>query len=182
MNGKTLRKMVFTAVMAAFVFVATYFLKIRIPTPTGYTMIKTGNILCVLSGLLFGPVCGGLASGIGSALYDLTDPAFAAGALTTFVRFFIMGFLSGIISHTGKADGLNMKRNTLAAIVGAFSYVLIYIGEKVLVMMLAGSAFWPAVVANSTKLIASLINAAVAVPCSLLLCKPVRKALSRTGY
>ena len=117
MDRKTLRKMVFTAVMAAFVFVATYFLKIRIPTPTGYTMLKMGNILCVLSGLLFGPVCGGLAAGVGSALYDLTDPAFAAGAMTTFVRFFIMGFLAGLISHLGKANGEHMKRNLVAAIV-----------------------------------------------------------------
>ena len=182
MNGKTLRKMVFTAVMAAFVFVATYFLKITIPTPTGYTMLKMGNVLCVLAGLLFGPLCGGLAAGIGSALYDLTDPVFAASAPTTFVRFFIMGFLAGLIAHMGKADGQNMKRNLVAAIVGAMSYVLLYIGEKVVVMMLAGSGFIPAVVANSTKLFASLTNAVVAIIGSLLLVKPIRKALQRTGY
>lgn len=182
MNGKTLRKMVFTAMMAAFVFVATYFLKIRIPTPTGYTMLKMGNILCVLSGLLFGPLCGGLAAGIGSALYDLTDPVFAASAPTTFVRFFIMGFLAGLIAHMGKADGQNMKRNLVAAIVGAMSYVLLYIGEKVVVMMLAGSGFIPAVVANSTKLFTSLTNAVVAIIGSMLLVKPIGKALQRTGY
>ena len=182
MDRKTLRKMVFTAVMAAFVFVATYFLKIRIPTPTGYTMLKMGNILCVLSGLLFGPVCGGLAAGVGSALYDLTDPAFAAGAMTTFVRFFIMGFLAGLISHLGKANGEHMKRNLVAAIVASLSYVLLYIGEKVVVLMLAGSGFFPAVAANSTKLIASLTNAAVAIVGSMLLVKPIRGAHKRVGY
>ena len=109
MSNKTLHKMVFTGMMAAFVFVATYFLKIHIPTPAGPTMLKTGNILCLLGGLLFGPVCGGLAAGIGSGLYDLTDPAFASGAPITFALFFMMGFLSGLISHLGGADGKDMK-------------------------------------------------------------------------
>lgn len=182
MDRKTLRKMVFTAVMASFVFVATYFLKLRIPTPTGYTMLKMGNVLCVLSGMLFGPVCGGLAAGIGSALYDLTDPAFASGALTTFFRFFVMGFLAGLISHLGKANGERTKRNLAAAIIASLSYVLLYIGEKVGLMMLAGSAFIPAVAANSTRLFTSLTNAAVAIVGSMLLVKPIRKALKRAGY
>lgn len=182
MNGKALRKMVFTAVMAAFVFVATYLLKIRIPTPAGYTMLKMGNVLCVLSGMLFGPVCGGLAAGIGSALYDLTDPAFASSALTTFFRFFVMGFLAGLISHLGKANGERTRRNLAAAIIASLSYVLLYIGEKVVVLMLAGSGFFPAIAANSTRLIASLTNAVVAVIGSMLLVKPIRRALKRVGY
>ena len=34
-----------------------------------------------LSGLLFGGISGGLASGIGGALYDLTDPLYITSAL-----------------------------------------------------------------------------------------------------
>ena len=48
--------------------------------------------------------------------------------------------------------------------------------------MLAGSGFFPAVAANSTKLIASLTNAAVAIVGSMLLVKPIRGALKRVGY
>ena len=102
--------------------------------------------------------------------------------MTTFVRFFIMGFLAGLISHMGKANGEHMKRNLVAAIVASLSYVLLYIGEKVVVLMLAGSGFFPAVAANSTKLIASLTNAAVAIVGSMLLVKPIRGALKRVGY
>ena len=50
------------------------------------------------------------------------------------------------------------------------------------VLMLAGSGFFPAVAANSTKLIASLTNAAVAIVGSMLLVKPIRGALKRVGY
>ena len=75
-----------------------------------------------------------------------------------------------------------MKRNLVAAIVASLSYVLLYIGEKVVVLMLAGSGFFPAVAANSTKLIASLTNATVAIVGSMLLVKPIRGALKRVGY
>ena len=93
-----------------------------------------------------------------------------------------MGFLAGLISHLGKANGEHTKRNLVAAIVASLSYVLLYIGEKVVVLMLAGSAFFPAVAANGTKLIASLTNAAVAIVGSMLLVKPIRGALKRVGY
>ena len=181
MDRKTLRKMVFTALMAALVFVTTTFLKINIPLPSGYTMLKTGNILCVLSGLLFGPVCGGLASGIGSALYDIFFYSVGSAPMT-FVRFFIMGFLAGLISHLGKANGEHTKRNLVAAIVASLSYVLLYIGEKVGGSMLMGNSFPVAITANSTRLITSLINAAVAIVGSMLLVKPIRGALKRVGY
>ena len=177
MNSKTLHRMVFTGMMAAFVFVATYFLKIHIPTPAGPTMLKTGNILCLLGGLLFGPVCGGLAAGIGSGLYDLTDPAFASGAWLTFLFFFAMGFLSGLISHAGGANGENMRRNTVAVVVAALSYVFLYLAKSTIVLMMAGSAFGPALLANGTKAVTSLTNAVIAVIGSLALVRPIQAAL-----
>ena len=42
----------------------------------GRTSFTLANIMCCLSGLLLGPV-GGFASGLGSAIYDLTNPAYA---------------------------------------------------------------------------------------------------------
>ncbi len=71
----TIRDIAEIGVLAALVFVATAFIKIGpIPTPAGPTMIKSGNIICLLGALLFGKTKGGLAAGIGSMLYDLTDP------------------------------------------------------------------------------------------------------------
>ena len=84
----TLYRIVIIGLMAAMVFVCTMFLGIRIPTPTGTTQLKTANAICLLTGLLFGGWTGGLAAGIGSALFDLTYPEWAAGAWLTFIFFF----------------------------------------------------------------------------------------------
>ena len=42
------------AMMAAFVFVATYFFKIDLPTIGGKVSIKLGNGICILAALLLG--------------------------------------------------------------------------------------------------------------------------------
>ena len=62
----SLYDIVMIGLMAAVVFVVNMFLSIRIPTPTGTTMIKLANAFVLLCGLLLGPVRGGLAAGIGS--------------------------------------------------------------------------------------------------------------------
>lgn len=101
----TLYRIVIIGLMAAMVFVCTMFLGIRIPTPTGTTQLKTANAICLLTGLLFGGWTGGLAAGIGSALFDLTYPEWAAGAWLTFIFFFAMGAICGGIAHAGGAAG-----------------------------------------------------------------------------
>ena len=64
----TIYQLAFTALMAALVFVSTQF-NIKIPLGMGVTsMISFGNIFCILSALLLGPIYGGLAAGIGSLL------------------------------------------------------------------------------------------------------------------
>ncbi|HAH79434.1 MAG TPA: hypothetical protein DCL64_07980, partial [Ruminococcaceae bacterium] len=46
-----------TGLMAALVFVATYFLNVKIPVAgTDKTMIGFANVFCILSGLLLGPL------------------------------------------------------------------------------------------------------------------------------
>ena len=62
------KRMIYSALFAALVFVSTAVIKI--PTPTmGY--IHPGDGLVLLSGLFFGPLWGGLAAGFGSMLSDL---------------------------------------------------------------------------------------------------------------
>ena len=59
-----------TGLMGALVIVGT-FISIPIPVLGDRTMIGLGNVFCILSGLLLGPVYGGAAAGIGSGVYDL---------------------------------------------------------------------------------------------------------------
>lgn len=56
-------------IMAAAVYVASAFLQIPIPTAIGTTRLHMGNVLCLLSGMLLGPLQGGLvAVALGLAL------------------------------------------------------------------------------------------------------------------
>lgn len=95
-----IKREVFAALMAALTFVGTFI--ITIPTPTmGYAHV--GDAFVLLSGLLLGPVIGGLAAGIGSALSDLclgytiyVVPTF----LIKFVTAAIAGSTLGVVRKT----------------------------------------------------------------------------------
>lgn len=175
----TTRDLTIVGLMAAMVFVCTMFLGIRIPTPTGTTMLKTANAICLMGGLLFGGWRGGLAAGLGSAIFDLTMPEYAAMCWLTFVRFFIMAFVCGWIAHSAGAAGRSKKRNVVAAVSGAFSYFLMYVVHNIVVLVAAGSALWPAVVSTAPKMLTSFINAVFAIVVSLIFTPPLRRALEK---
>lgn len=177
----TLYRIVITGLMAAMVFVCTMFLGIRIPTPTGTTQLKTANAICLLTGLLFGGWTGGLAAGIGSALFDLTYPEWAAGAWLTFIFFFAMGAICGGIAHAGGAAGKNKARNWVAAICGAVGYWLLYIGKSIVVLCLGGSVFSAAFIATVPKMLTGGINAVFAIVVSNLLAALLRPKLESAG-
>lgn len=172
---------VFVGVMAALIFVSTYFIRIEIQTPTGPTNIKVGNILCLLAGMLFGGVYGGLAAGIGSVFFDLLNPLYISSAPFTLAFFFLMGAICGFISHSHGAKGMSTVRNLIGAICGAGAYFLLHIGKNIIFLMIAGSAFIPAVAANAVKMVSSGVNAAIAVAISVLLAKPLNLLLRKAG-
>lgn len=177
----TLYRIIIIGLMAAIVFVCTMFLGIRIPTPTGTTQLKTANAICLLTGLLFGGWTGGFAAGIGSALFDLTFPEYAATSWITFLFFFAMGAICGAIAHAHGANGQKKGRNWLAAICGAVSYWFLYVGKSILLLMLSGSAWQAAVIATAPKMLTSGINAIFAVVVSNLLCMLLRPKLEKAG-
>lgn len=87
------RKIVFSALFTALTCTATTMIKI--PTPTmGY--IHPGDALVLLSGLLLGPLWGGLSAGIGSMFAD-----FFSGYLSYAPATFLIKALSAAVaSHT----------------------------------------------------------------------------------
>ncbi len=91
------RSLVAVGILSALVFVFSW-----VQVPFGdVARIHLGNGFCALAGLLFGPVTGGLASGIGSMLFDLTDPVYIAESPITFVTKFAIGFVAGCIARRG---------------------------------------------------------------------------------
>ena len=102
-TGSSAKRLAATGLFAALTFLATFVLKI--PTPAfGY--IHIGDGFALMSGLLLGPVYGGLAAGIGSALSDLLGGyivwipgTFAAKFLTAFIASHVLRILQRAGTH-----------------------------------------------------------------------------------
>ncbi len=174
---KTLYRIITVGLMAALVYVGNY-LQIKIPNGVLVTRIHLGNSMCLLAGLLFGGVSGGLSSGIGAALYDLFDPAYITSAPFTFINKFAMGFMAGLLNRTN----INVVfKAVFSAVAGQIVYIILYLAKTyfkmILVMNSTAEAAWAAVGTNS---VTSLINGALAVAISVPLYFALKKALSHT--
>ena len=174
----TVKDMTTIALMAALVFVATN-IKIDIPTPLGKTMVHMGNIICVLAGLLFGAVPGGLAAGIGSAIFDLTDPIFAPEFWITFTMKFCMGYIAGKIAHYGS---MTQKKMILGTITGIFGYRLTYVAKEVILHYFILKSPWETVlgVLLSTNII-SILSMTWNIIATILLYNMLAPHLKRAG-
>ncbi len=128
MKKLSIRQVAFVGIMAALVYVTSAYLQINIPTAIGSTRLHMGNVMCLLSGLLLGPFQGGLAAGIGSMFFDLTNPLYIASAPFTFAFKFLMAWICGVIAH--KCGKEVLWKIILGAVIGAVSYVILYLGKS----------------------------------------------------
>ncbi len=110
-------KMVLTGMMTALVFIGTRFIQIPTPATGGYIHLGDGFVL--ISGLLLGPLYGGLAAGIGSALADILS-GYAAWAFPTFLIKGIMAVITGIF--------VLKKDNKIFVISAALSFSALWAG------------------------------------------------------
>ena len=89
----TVRQIVIIGLMAALCLVSNYF---SFPVPIGIdkSRIHLGNVFCILSAFMLGPVGGGLAAGIGAFFYDIFT-GYGAECIITFINKFLMAFVCG---------------------------------------------------------------------------------------
>lgn len=177
----SVQKLAIIGLMAAMVYVATNF-RIDIPTPLGKTMLHLGNVLCILSGLLFGGPIGGLAAGFGSAFYDLLDPAFAPQFMITFLMKFALGYTAGTIAHRNGAKGENRKQNLIGAVSGAVLYVVLYITKTFITSyFIVGEHIEAVLSVVAVKGTVSLTNGIIAVIVSMVLVTAIVPSLKAAG-
>lgn len=180
MRKFTVKQISFIGILAALVYVTSAYLQIPIPTAIGSTRLHMGNVMCLLSGLLLGPIPGGLAAGFGSMLFDLTNPAYVASAPFTFAFKFAMAWICGMIA--GTSSDPKHWRVILGAVIGAVSYVILYLGKSFIedhfIMGVALDAVWLTV---SQKGIVSTINGILAAAISVPLFFALRKPLLHAG-
>lgn len=182
----TTKKLVLTALLAALT-VAGSALRITMPLSiAGTTSFHLGNILCALSGILLGPWFGGLAAGMGSAIYDMTNPLFISECWITFITKGIYGLVVGLITWRRKtaweAEGKGSYiRLYIATVAGALSYAVLYLSKGFLYdgLLLGGLPAKAAMINIVGKLPATVFNAAVAIVCAPLLAIAVSKALKK---
>lgn len=177
-----IRKVCVTAVLAALVLVASD-LQIQIPSVLGMNRFHLGNSMCALSGLLLGPWWGGLAAGLGSALFDLTNPAYVMDAPITFLTKGAYGLVAGgmFFRVFRRREGYGPALASTAA--AAVSYIGLYLAKKFFLdgMVLAGLSAvtaWAAVIEAAPS---ALFNGAVAVAVAPALGVAVAKALKAAG-
>lgn len=175
---RKLYSIIIVGLMAALVYVGNY-LQIKIPNGALVTRIHLGNSMCLLAGLLFGRLKGGLASGIGAGLYDLFDPVYIVSAPYTFFSKFAMGFTAGHIRKHGPAN--EKKAVIVGAIVGQLVYIVLYLLKTFISQILLGEPVSVALKLTGVNALTSTVNGVLACIIAIPLYFALSKALAHTG-
>lgn len=178
-SRRALTMLCMAAAMAALVAVGSKIPDIQIPSPLGTNRFHLGNVMCALSGLLLGPWWGGLAAGLGSAIFDLFDPLRIMEAPITFVTKGLYGVVAGAVYFKVFKGKSNYVHEAVASCAAAVSYIAVYMVKcflynGLLVKGLAPDAAW---IATLGKLPSSLFNGIVAVIFAPILGVALHKAL-----
>ena len=173
------KRIAIAALMAALTIVGS---AIRITMPidiAGTTSFHLGNIMCALSGILLGPWLGGLAAGLGSFLYDMTNPLYIDEAWLTFLMKGLYGLLPGLVMLLWKNNWGTVKA-AIATLPGAAAYAVLYLLKNyykcVWIKLMTHEA---ALVTVASKVPATIFNAAVAIIFAPILAVAIRKALEK---
>lgn len=175
----TVRNISILGVLTALVFVMTY-LGIDIPSPLGKTKLHFGNVMCLLSSLLFGPGIGPLAAGFGSALFDLQDPAWAPEFWMTFINKYAMSLVAGLVMHRVRF-GTDKVRVWAAGLCGSLTYCVLYVTKNVLSGHFIKGFAWNVAIMETlvTKVPVTLVNGVLAVICAGVLTLALRPSLKK---
>ena len=121
---------------------------------------------------------GGLAAGLGSAIYDMTNPLYIGEAWLTFLMKGAYGLAAGLVFKHLKVR--EYVRDLLGTTAGAVTYAVLYLGKTCLKgMIVSGLTFNAALIATAAKLPATTFNMAVAMVLAPILSKAIRKALEQ---
>lgn len=130
-----------SALSIALVFVATSSISIYIPATRGY--FNLGDSMVFLTAILFGPVVGGVAGGIGSMLSDVFL-GYTVYAPATLVIKGVEGFLTGMLyrillskERAGRTWLIMMLFFIPVTILGVIVAALMFMGEEAEISLFA---------------------------------------------
>lgn len=146
-------QMVTAAMFAALTLLSTSVLKIQTPT-FGY--IHLGDGLVLLSGIFLGPVYGGLAAGLGSALSDLLG-GYAVWVPGTFVIKYLTAAAAAALyrilsSRFAKKSSVSVPALLLGGIAGEAIMTIGYFLYNILIIVFSAGALTRAGMASAVTL------------------------------
>jgi uncharacterized membrane protein len=179
MNQKISTKRIAMAGLLAALTAVGSAIRITVPADlVGTSSIHLGNIFCALSGVLLGPGLGGLAAGLGSAIYDMTNPIYISECWLTFLMKGAYALAAGLVFKHMK--GREYLRDLMGTIAGATTYAILYLAKSWLkTVIVSGVAPQAAFIALGLKLPATTFNMAVAIVFAPVLAAAIRKALAQ---
>lgn len=117
---KNTKKIVLNGLMISLVCLATMAIQIPVPGTNGY--VNIGDTIIFITSILFGPIPGMIAGGIGSALADILS-GYAHWALFTLIVKGLEGYVVGFIINKFKNTSLNIILSTLlGSVIMVFGY------------------------------------------------------------
>ena len=109
---------------------------IKIPTPGTSGYIHLGDALVILCGIFLGPIYGGLAAGLGSALADILS-GYVYYAPVTFI---IKGLVAVVVFIVYHKLSVIIKVSTIRCVIcGLFSTLIVVIGYLLYEIVLSGT-------------------------------------------
>lgn len=130
------KEIIFAALFAALTCVTT--MVIKLPTPTmGY--IHPGDAVVLLSGLLLGPVYGGLAAGSGSMFADLFSGYLLYAPATFLIKFFT-AVIVFYVARQFKKRFSQLPSTILSGFLGESFMVIGYFLFEIFVLTLSGES------------------------------------------
>ena len=162
--NKNIKKLTLTALLSTLTFIMTSFF--AIPTAIGGS-INAGDGLVLLSGIILGPLHGGLSAALGSAFADLISPY----AIYTPATFIIKGLMAVSVAILFK--GLNKMDLKLRLLIPAI------IAETIMIL---GYFLFEAYILDFGAIVASyeIINNIIQASVSIILLLIIYIPLSKT--
>ena len=181
----------FIGLMAAIACVSNY-----ISIPFFASRFHVGNAVCVLCGLLLGPVAGFFAAGVGNGLFDIVG-GYGLEFIITFINKGAIALVTGLVAYKTASKSKLVRsdyvRIVLGSVLGALTYTALYLLKSFIQLRFVQglsfedtlsidgvtiSGIWSTM---ATKGIASLTNAAFAFIVAPILYSALHPALRHAG-
>ncbi|RDY24601.1 ECF transporter S component [Romboutsia maritimum] len=162
MNNKT-KQTVLNGLMIALVCIAT--MVVQIPTPGTNGYVNVGDCVIFISSILFGPITGMLAGGLGSSLADILN-GYSHWALFTLIIKGFEGYLVGIMIKNNSTIAKNLLATTLGCIVMVLGYFI------------AGAILKGSFIISAASIPSNVIQGII----SMVIAVPLASSLGKVNY